>query len=298
VVIELIKGLLIVAVGFIVYACGEEDNDSRNEFDVAEEGGLDAIDGGGDDDSRNEFDVAEEGGFDAIDGGGDDGSDISVSTFQFSACKSEYTSSFLPPGLLSGRSSENYNRLQCIAWRITESGHSAIDLVNFVENCGFPVGNGGLWRGKTIQDEDGTLDLIVEWDLANGENACGSCMQDFSFEIIGLKDIGEILKLKISTRSCTGECEWIRYDAILPVGDNSNGIVCRYPESVDWEFENVEPGSLYTPSDRGQCQNDLIQIQTQNGGEICALKCTKNADYPLSDILSCSDGACRLSKKW
>ncbi len=213
---------------------------------------------------------------------------FALSDFQFGACNAAAAEP--APPLFTGRNSPDYAGLQCVAWQRSEPGRLRLDFINAEASCGFPRGQGGLWRPTLELRGDGTLDVKVEWDFASA-NACGACLQDFSFVVTGT-GVDEVRSTGLLTRSCTSDCPWgTAVETVALTADG--GVTCRYPNLL--HVSGLEEGALHMPPKQGVCQAGLTPVLNDLGSTICAVSCGADQDCPLEGLLSCTDGACVLS---
>jgi hypothetical protein len=227
----------------------------------------------------------------SVHGGGD--SRVDLATFQSTGCVD--TSASLPE-LLTGLDRDQYAGLQCIAWDATDGERLVLDLINFVEDAGFPNPEDSLWRGEAVRRNNGALGLTVEWDFEY-QNAGGSCLQDFSFAIDGLRAEGA-LELEITTRSCSGTCPWKAYSVELPLGTKASGIVCRYADQLAARIPDDLLGSLHRRPAGETCDNGLVVVKLPDW-DVCVAECSENGSVcPLADLLTCKESACMIADPW
>jgi hypothetical protein len=110
-----------------------------------------------------------------------------IQAFQASGCKSIA----MTPSAGDGR---------CVAWSTTAGGNLAFTLSDFVELCGVPESK---WKAQAGL-AGGTLTLAVTWDFAT-PNACGECVQDFSFAVARAKT-ADTKRIRVETKGCAGDC--------------------------------------------------------------------------------------------
>jgi hypothetical protein len=219
--------------------------------------------------------------------------ELEIAQFQVHECGNER---FGP--LFTDRQAAEYAGLRCIAWELGEDS-ALIDLINFRAACGFEgFEDETLWVGRGTQPREDLLQLIVEWDFEE-QTGCPACEHDFSFEFASRVE-AESLDVEIATRSCTGNCDWLRQSAALPVGESPAGNLCRYvPSHASTRDPRAIPlGTLHARSDDGQCESGLAPIEVEDGLQICAATCSTDSDCPLSDVLACEDGVCRIAQPW
>lgn len=147
---------------------------------------------------------------------------VEIANFQYSACKSSATEP--APALLTKRTSEDYAGQECVAWQFGEAQRLDLDLINITAACGFPKGQGGLWKPRANLNGEGVLTVEIGWDFEYA-NACGSCLQDFSLSM-ALPSASQPLQVVFATRGANEE-PW--QSTTMPVDPSSapGGIVCR-----------------------------------------------------------------------
>lgn len=215
---------------------------------------------------------------------------LDIEEFSDSACK-EHDSS-LTNVLLTGRNRTDFTGLECIAWRNSTADRLDIDFINATASCGFPPGQGSLWKPSATQTENGSIEISVEWNFPS-QNACGSCLQDFLLRVNGVNP-NSIQTINFSTRACTGqECPWTRSSIKVPFNEMNEGIQCRY---INWmpQWWRPNTGSLHLPAVDDSCEPGLLPTPNGLGANICMATCLLDQDCPLQPLLTCQNGTCRL----
>lgn len=220
---------------------------------------------------------------------------LDVTDFTLHECKTSSSSGELS----TGRVTEDYPGLDCVAWSFSGE-RAALDLINRLEGCGFE-GNEmdeTLWTPALEQTGSEALEYTVSWEH-EAPSACGACLHDFSIRAQGLSDLASEVDLDVATRSCNGDCSWSRDSLELALSKSQEGIRCRY---VDWTRSVVSNADLFRgklggPARDGMCDEPLVAVEVENGSEICLQACTANDDCE-SDVLRCTEGTCQLADPW
>jgi hypothetical protein len=111
---------------------------------------------------------------------------------------------------------------RCVSWAVQSDGSVAVDLSDFAELCGLPT---IPWTAKARQDSPEKISISIEWGFET-PNTCGACTQDFSLKLIGIQP-EPVKTLEISTRGCSGECAWTRYEVdVSPSGAGADNKLC------------------------------------------------------------------------
>lgn len=219
---------------------------------------------------------------------------LDVSDFTLHECKTSSSSGELE----TGRATEDYPGLDCVAWSFS-GDRAALDLINRREGCGFQghEPNETLWTPALEQTGSEALDFTVSWEF-EGPSACGECLHDFSIRAQGLSDLASEVELDVATRSCNDGCSWSRDSLEVALSKSNEGIRCRY---VDWtraiNAAETFSGKLGGPARDGMCDEPLVAVEVENGSQICLKACTASADCE-SSLLRCIEGACQLADPW
>lgn len=215
---------------------------------------------------------------------------IAVAGFEFRECKTSADSG----SLATGRNTEAYAGLECVAWRVTAQS-TAIDLINRRAGCGFD-GNErdeSLWQPTLEQSASSQLTVRVAWDFSD-PSACGDCLHDFSIRAQAAELSGTQLRLNVATRSCTSsDCGWSE-DTLN--AQSTAGIRCRY---VDWDggfMHQSYAGKLGGPARDGACDEPLRPTEIE-GATRCLKACSSDADCD-EEVSTCVEGTCRLTDPW
>lgn len=216
--------------------------------------------------------------------------EIAVADFAFRECKTSAASG----ALATGRDTQDYAGLECVAWKVSAS-EAAIDLINRRAGCGFD-GNDpdeSLWRPTLERPSSNELTVKVSWEF-NDPSACGDCLHDFSVRSEAAAISGERLRLNLATRSCSSaDCAWSQDTVML---ESNAGIRCRY---VDWDGSLIVQsyaGKLGGPARDGTCDASLVATEI-DGATRCLKACSSEADCD-AEVSTCVDGACRLTDPW
>jgi hypothetical protein len=196
--------------------------------------------------------------------------------------------------------------LKCVAWETVGSSGLKIDLYNFEGACGAD------WTGQAALENDGSLKLA----LVNPEcsiSKCGICVYDWSFEVEGV-DTSRPVSVNVGLDTCPGEQALENYTALLPVAQNSSGILCNYADfgALGWQAAALsECGTQGMPcqgtamcqttttSNEPSCLGDLVCTNNGNTDEsVCAKPCSSEEDCGQHGVLTCKNGLCRPKSTW
>jgi hypothetical protein len=132
--------------------------------------------------------------------------------------------------------------------------------------------------------------------------ACGWCIYDWAYEVKGLDLSKDAPAEVISGPPCDKTPDVYNYT--LPLASKSSGIVCDYIEAgvLSWTSMDGRMGRLHMPcreqtASYGPC-DDGLTCTNMPTNSICLKTCTQDSDCPLSTLLKCTDGLCRLARTW
>lgn len=239
-----------------------------------------------------------------------DGGSGALSNFSASECKKESAQALyasLTRALVTGVASGDYEGLKCVSWDAGADGGAKIDLINFESACG------PKWQGGATVGEGNALALAVD-NPGCMLAGCGSCIYDWSFAVTGLtagKDIALVMKVNACPDDATSTNN-VSYSVTIPAAATPKGIMCRYADwgALNWQVMSLgTAGQLHMPcagleTDAGTppCDEGLTCEKLAPGsygdGAICLKSCTADADCPLTDLISCQSGLCKLKAQW
>jgi hypothetical protein len=237
-----------------------------------------------------------------------------LKSFQDSGCKKAGPKKSTTDGetataaqaLVSTDYSAETRGLQCLAWETVGNDGLKIDLYNFEGDCG------SQWSGQAALESNGRLGLTV----ANPECVqadCGYCIFDWSFEVTGV-DTSHPVSIDVNIDACPRTTMQTTQSVLLPVAENSSGILCRYAnfDALMWQAaalsecgtqgmpcQGIDMCQTTSTTTEPSCTGDLVC--TNNGDPnqpICTKACTNDEDCGSHGVLTCKDGLCRPKANW
>jgi hypothetical protein len=194
---------------------------------------------------------------------------------------------------LTASDSHLYDGLQCLRWE-REATQVRFEAFNFTGGCEVH------WVGR-LASKSGGVDLVLS-DPSCNVAACGSCLYDAAFEIDAERTaLDESAKVDLKTAPCDGPATVIASWQLQP-GDGASGLHCSYPRAlVDHAGRLGLCGKRDMPcrdrcGDRQSpaCDPGLVCNETSESSFTCLAECNKDDDCRLPEVMTCSEGLCRL----
>lgn len=220
-----------------------------------------------------------------------------LASFESSTCKSGHGAQ-----VTFRASAEDYEGLQCIVWEPVED-YLRIDLFNFSGGCSVP------WEGDARVTPD-TADLRLI-DPQEGGALCGSCLYDWSFELEGLDQSGDVT-VRVFRDWEPGDGPDDAITVVLPLGEVTSGALCGYADGwlinqYAWNHERcgqeMMPCEVLDENDYcvcGTCEDPAVPcaegLQCDLERTLCHAPCELDGD--CGPGRSCQDGLCRPGDPW
>jgi hypothetical protein len=210
---------------------------------------------------------------------------------------------------------EDFFRLACIEWELSEGSTLRINFWNIGDDCGF-----GTWAGASARFEGDTLDLKVHKTSCLLAGCLGGCIFDFHFEI---RDAPKGKNIPL-TFDYTDESEKTCADGsyrksplftfTIPAATEPSGVRCNpivgvgeeyVPECFRHEICGADVDKPYPIQNRYPCPvcpngdvcGPIVDPNTDGYPTECLAPCATDADCP-NRAMACRSGGCTVVKRW